>query len=150
MCHAVFALSDVSPSKCLYAGECILGDFGSALELGKSIHLLIGQLNLSLVGPMAYATSLNFVGTGQPTAHNNCCIFMVAAGSPRYLRDIGGSRQGCLVGRQTLGLVKLARERVQCLFSIFDQVLTHAIRLPYWLKRVISLLASIDLQSERP
>ena len=36
--HAVFALSDVSPSKCLYAGECILGDFGSALELGKPRH----------------------------------------------------------------------------------------------------------------
>ena len=36
--HAVFALCDVSRSKCLYAGECILGDFGSALELGKHSH----------------------------------------------------------------------------------------------------------------
>lgn len=36
--HAVFALSDVNPSKCLYAGECILGDLGSASELGKHSH----------------------------------------------------------------------------------------------------------------
>ena len=35
---AVFALSDVYASKCVYAGDCILGDFGSAMKLGKHSH----------------------------------------------------------------------------------------------------------------